>query len=654
MSSTTKQPSIGEVRTRRARKLGMLSVAGVAGIVLALRWAVRKTWRRAFPLYWVGAELGLVWLSGPLGIPAGTVGLAALIALITAVVWPARSRLVRAWRAAIVLVLGAFAVASVAAGGPAALTAHPFLTGFLPLLAAMALGWPWWHHLRSDQPVLPEPEPELQAAPRNEIDPLTAHWMRRWDHEVVASGVCAGTQVLRAIEPRAGVTDLILKLIPGRGVTPASLMKKGGEVEVALELDENTVGFSSTGKAARIRCSLTQRSYIAGGVPWTGPTMRDGQCVILTYVDGTPGLWTFMPPGFGVKGGLVVGTTGSGKSRALGVLIANLLHDGWMVAIGDSQNGQSLPAWKTKTDYHAGPAAVILLIARFHAEIMYRSKKLADAGVEVFDENDPRVRKLGFKKMMGVIDECQLVLIRNTPVVPLAEQAAETMRKTGCGLIFATQIPQNGSLGGSIRLRDALVGGNTLVLRLSNRGSGSTILPDDFVGDPFAIPDMDAQGVPTAGMGYLRSSKKVGMIGRTAKLDEAAAAAAAPHVPVVWNVEAVESITPVKTTTTAATGAGTDTTGNGGSSSLAKIAALFGGGKPAAQPAAPQSSPEWVISCLRAGPASAQALLDRPDVPVGKSQLYALLKTMHERGQIVRPAEANGAYTLPAPVSAGR
>ncbi len=633
----------GEIRAQRAARLGSLVAAGIAGIALMVRWVIRKSWRRLFPLYWVSAELGLVWLSGPLGVTAATVGVAALIAVVTAGLWSARTWVVRGWRATIAAVLGAFAFATVAAG-PGAVHTHPVFTVFAPLAAGMLLGWPWWHHQARPTPVQII---ETPSVPVREVDQLTEHWAQRWDTDVVGVGVCAGTRVIRATQPRDGVTDLILQLIAGRGVTPAALIKRGAEVEVALELDENTVGFSSTGKAARVRCSLAQRSYIAGGVAWSGPSMREGRCQIITFVDGTAGLWTFMPRGFGVKGGLVVGTTGSGKSRALGVLIANLLCDGWMVAIGDSQHGQSLPAWKKKTDYHAGPDAVSLLIARFHAEIMYRSKALAAVGVEVFDENDPRVIALGFTKMMGIIDECQLVLIRNTPIVALAEQAVETMRKTGCGLIFATQIPQNGSLGGSIRIRDALVGGNTLILRLSNRGSGATILPDDFVGDPFAIPDMDANGEPTAGMGYLRSGSKVGMIGRTAKLDERAAADAAPSVEVVWHVDPVESLTTIKTNH--ATGS---TTGGAGGS-LAKIAALFGTGKPTA-PAVAQSSPEWVISCLRAGPASAQALLDRPDCPVGKSQLYALLKTMQARAQIVRPTESNGAYTLPTAISAGR
>jgi hypothetical protein len=638
-------PTVNAQRAHRARKLGMLFAALLAGVVLAIRWLVRKTWRRLLPLYWIGAELGIVWVSRPMGITARTVAVAVVALLVTAAAWPARSRLVRLWRAAIVAVLGTFAVATTAAGGPAALSVHPTLTVFLPTLAGIVLGWPWWHHLRQAaapaelEPILPEPVGP--AAPV--VDELTARWIHRWDQEVVGEGVCGGTRVLQAEVPRDGVVQLTLKLSAGQGMKVAAIMKKGPEVETALELDEGAVGFQSTGKASRVRCVLVERSYVAAGVPWTGPTYRNGRCMILTYVDGSAGGWTFMPPGFGVKGGLVVGSSGSGKSRALGVLIANLLEAGWMVPVGDSQNGQSLPAWKGKTEYHAGVEAVILLIRRLHAEIMYRSARLAEVGVEVFDENDPRVQALGFKKMMAVIDECQLVLVRGTPIVVLAEQAAETMRKTGVGIIYATQLPQMGSLGGSIRLRDALVAGNTLVLRLSNRGSSSSILPDDFVGDPFAIKSEDEEGRPTAGMGYLRNSSKVGMIGRVPKLDEIAAAAAAPTVEVSWLVDAIAPGTPFKPAKDG-DAAGDKAAASGGAGN--KLREMFGlGRKPAQEAAEAVSSADWVLACLRRGPASAQALLDRPDCPVKQAQLYALLKTLSEdRGLIVR--SPNGAFAI--------
>lgn len=642
--------TVNTERAARARKLGMLLVAAVAGIVLLARWVVRKTWRRLLPCYWIAAELAIVWLSGPMGIPAGTVGLVAVIALVTAAVWPARSWAVRGWRAGIAAVMGTFAVATTAAGGPEALAAHPTLTIFGPTLAGIVLGWPWWQHLRRLTPAEAPHEMPFEVEPVMEpeapiVDELTAYWMRRWEQEVVGEGVCGGTRVLAAAVPREGVTEVTLKLAAGQGMKPSAIMKKGPEVETALELDEGAVGFQSTGKASRVRCVLVERSYVAAGVAWTGPTYRDGRCQILTYVDGSAGGWSFNPPGFGVKGGLVVGSSGSGKSRALGVLIANLLADGWMVAVGDSQNGQSLPAWKDKTDYHAGTEATILLLRRYHAEVMRRSLLLAEAGVEVFDERDPRVQALGLKKLMVVVDECQLVLIRSTPIVGLTQEAAETQRKTGAGLILATQLPQMGSLGGSIRLRDACVAGNTLVLRLSNRGSQSSILPDDFVGDPFAIQPEDEQGRPTAGMGYLRNTNKVGMIGRVAKLDEAAAAAAAPLIKVEWLVDAIAPGTPFTPAKAGATTGGDSSTGGGAGD---KLRNLFGLGRKqaeAAPEAQPATSADWVLACLRRGPASAQALLDRPDCPVKQAQLYALLKTLAEdRGVIVR--SPNGAYAI--------
>jgi hypothetical protein len=662
MSNISKKaPSVAEVRAQRARTLGMLAVAAVTGVVLALRWVIRKTWRRALPLYWVGAELGLVWLSGPLGIPAGTIGLAAAIILITAAVWPARSWPVRGWRAAIAAVFGAFAVASVSAGGADALAAHPFLMMFLPLAAAMVLGWPWWHHLRQTATATaPEPEiaPEQPAAPT--VDPLTAHWAARWDAEVTGVGVCTDTRVIGARQPREGVTELLLQLIPGRGVTADAIVKKGPEVEVCLDLNTSSVGFAGTGKASRVKCSLTHKSYVAGGVSWKGPVYRDGRAYILSYVDGSPGWWSANPDGFGVKGGLVVGSSGSGKTGALGVLIATFLDEGWMVAVGDCQNGQSLPAWRAKTEFHAGIDAVNLFIRRLHAEVMRRSELLAAAGVSVFDLNDPRVQKLGLKRLAAIIDEVQLVAVRGSKIVELLQEIAETMRKTGVALVLATQLPQMGSLGGSIRLRDALVAGNCLVLRASNRGSGPSILPDDFVGDPYNIKPEDEKGRPTAGMGYLRTTFKVGMIGRVPKLDETAAAAAAPRIDVVWQVGPVDPASPIvlasaTTTSTAGSTAVAGSTGSTADGSANKWRTILGvgRGKPAA-PAAPANSTEWIVACLRAGPASAQALLDRPDCPVGKSRLYDLLKDLTDRGVIVAPDRNNGPYRLPAAVGAGR
>ena len=396
------------------------------------------------------------------------------------------------------------------AAGPDTLATHPTAAVFAPALAAAVLGWPWWHHLRHRRVPQPQPQP---------LADITERWTGRWQREVVEQGVCTGTTLVKAVEPRPGVTEAVIRLAPG--TKPKAILGTGPDIEVALDLDEGAVGWRRTGKAAKISLIIVERSYIADGVPWTGPTYRDGRCQLVTFTDGTPGHWVFYRRGFGTLNGLVVGSTGAGKSRALGVLITNLLDAGWMVIVGDPQNGQSLPAWREAAgEYHQGPEAVRLLLRRLYAEVMHRSEMLSAVGVEVFDENDPRVQKLGLKKLAAIIDECQMVLLANDKdLIALVEDLVAIDRKTGVGLIFATQIPQMKSLGGSIRIRDALVAGNAFIMRLSNRGSGTTVLPDDFVGDPFALPK-EINGKTTAGMGYLRDAPQLGMLSRVAMLDE--------------------------------------------------------------------------------------------------------------------------------------
>ncbi|QKW17617.1 type IV secretory system conjugative DNA transfer family protein [Verrucosispora sp. NA02020] len=640
--------TVSEVRADRMAALGRVLTALLAAVAYGVSWLVRRSWRRLLPLYWIAAELAVAWLAGPLGLSWQTVALLTLAIAATAAGWQARSRAVRMWRAAIAVVLGTVAVATVAAGGPAAMAAHPTATIFLPTLFGVLLGWPWWHHLRTRPPQdEPMPAPVAAGVPTTVVDPLTDQWSRRWRTEVIGEGVCAGTTLVKATEPRPGVTEALIRLAPK--TKPGPLFKSGPDVEVALDLDEGAVGWRSTGKTAWLRVVIVERSYIGDGVPWHGPTYEGGRCEIARFTDGSPGQWVLSRPNFGVLGGLVVGSSGSGKTRALGALNANLLEGGFQVVVGDPQNGQSLPAWRDAVEYHAGVEATSLLLRRFHAEVMRRSALLADAGVDTYDENDPRVKALGLGKLMVVVDECQLVLIPNTPLVPLVEQAAETMRKTGAGLVLATQLPQMRSLGGSVRLRDALVAGNALVLRLSNRGSGTTILPDDFVGDPFAI-EREIDGKSTAGMGYLRHSNRVGMLCRVPHLDEVAAAAASPRVPVRWNVEPIDPNTPIKAPRTSTSTANSPAAA--GASTGDKLRAAFGIGRKTTtavvEQSAPQTSAEWVLACLRRGPASAQALLDRPDCPVNQAQLYALLNRLKDAERIVAPAQRGGPWTVSA------
>jgi hypothetical protein len=625
-----------EIRAARAAGLRSALAACVVGAVLTLCWVLGKTWRRLLPAYWAGAALAVAGIAALAHLRWTLVALVVALTVTAVGGLPARSLPVRLYRITVTGVLGLFAVATTAAG-PDTLTEHATLAVFGPCLAAAVLGWPWWHQLRRRPP---QRQPQAEPMPD-----LTDYWAGRWHCEVVEQGVCTGTRLVKAVEPRPGVTEAVIRLSPG--TKPKAILGTGPDIEVALDLDEGAVGWRRTGKAAKISLTLVERSYIADGVAWTGPTYRDGRCQLTTFTDGTAGHWTFIRPGFGTLNGLVVGSTGAGKSRALGVLLTNLLDAGWMVAVGDPQNGMSLPAWRDAAgEYHQGVDPVKLLIRRLHAEVMRRSEMLSAVGVEVFDENDPRVQALGLKKLAAVIDECQMVLLANDKeFIVLVEEVVAIDRKTGVSIIFATQIPQMKSLGGSIRIRDAVVAGNCFIMRLSNRGSGTTVLPDDFVGDPFALPK-EINGKTTAGMGYLRDAPQLGMLSRVPMLDEAAAAASARRTAVQWQVPPIDPTTPLPKIATAG-----DTTTSGAGGAVGRLRAAFGiGGTSAAAitvaPAQPASTPEWVLACLRRAPASAQALLDRPDCPVKQPQLYAVLDRLAAGGRITKPAQRGGPYTL--------
>lgn len=633
----------------RADRTGMLLRAPFM-LFLGIAWAVKRSRRRVLPAYWAAAELAVAWLAPRTGLSGATTALLVALVCVAAALWPARTWLVRIWRMTIAEVLGLFAFLT-AENGTHAMSAHPTLTVFGPCLATAVLGWPWWYHLGRSTP-----EPEPPAAPVDEN--LTISWSQRWQNDVVAQGVCAGTRLVSASTPRAGVTDAIVRLSPG--AKRGQIIRSGADVEVALDLDLGAIGWRATAKAAKLQLTIVERSYIARVLPYPGPTYRAGRFNLTTFADGTIGEWVASRPRFGVLNGLVVGSVGAGKTGVLSVLADNLLHNGWMVLIGDPQNGQSLPDWKdTASEYHDSPAAVEALIYRFHAEVMRRSQMLAGAGMGYYDVDDPRVQKLGLRPLMLIIDECHLVLRpENKKLTRVIEEAASLDRKTGCGIVLATQISQMNSLAGSIKLRDAVVSGNCWAGRLSNRGTSTGILPDSFVGDPFAIePEID--GKTTAGMGYLRNAPQIGMLSRVPFLQQEAVAAACPHVPMVWQVGPVDPATATaNATTSSATARPAVTSGGEDGESLADKIRMAFGGKPrhlsvAASPAAPapaapssMSTPQWVLACLRAAPASAQALLDRPDCPVKQPRLYEVLGQLSGDGRINPPAQRGGPYTL--------
>jgi hypothetical protein len=274
--STPERPSDAEVRAARLAALGNALAAAAVGVLIGAWWVLRTTWPRLVPVYWAAAELAAVVIADWLGVRWTAVALAAAIVTAIAGAWTSRSFPVRLYRLAVTAVFGLFAAATVAAG-PGALASHPTWTVFGPSLAAALLGWPWWHHLRYRTVDTPD------ATDGEQLKDLTDEWKARWRDEVVEHGVCAGTQVIKAVSPRPGVTEAVIRLSPG--VRKRELMKKGPDVEVALDLADGAVGWRSTGRAAKVRVVIVEVSYIHDGVPWTGTTYNEGYATPLAGVN---------------------------------------------------------------------------------------------------------------------------------------------------------------------------------------------------------------------------------------------------------------------------------------------------------------------------------------------------------------------------------
>jgi hypothetical protein len=320
-----------------------------------------------------------------------------------------------------------------------------------------------------------------------------------------------------------------------------------------------------------------------------------------------------------------------------------MLHGGAMVAVGDPQQGQSLPGWRHVVGrYENTPDGVCRLLAHLDAEVTARSLLLAQHGVDHYDPDNPVIMSLGLKPLAAVIDEIQIVLANRTPQGKQATRHASNIanlgRKTGISLILATQLPQIPSLGYCFELRDALVAGNCLVLRVSNKGSGETVLPADFPGDPFSIPaEIEIDGVmkPTAGWCYSRGSGREGMRARVLLVNEDRVFREAPRVPVEWL--APDPANARKTSGGSTAGPG-DAGGAGDvDAEFTKMINMFGSGVPDRKENDPSGgAKKWVIVQLRAAPQSAKSLLSRSDCPVSKTQLYRHLKDLEGKDLICK------------------
>jgi Helicase HerA, central domain len=250
---------------------------------------------------------------------------------------------------------------------------------------------------------------------------------------------------------------------------------------------------------------MTVREWAGGGIDPLA-----GTAVIGRYADGADTHVKFYTPRYGTRHALVSGTTGSGKSELLNLLIfIALATTGWFVPVVlDPQEGQSLPFWRDRCLYAAGVDECHRMLRGLHAGMLGRSRYLsglrweddgiAMRGMPFFDYELTRL-----PMPLIVFDEAHMALKGSTrgerEIVENTVEIGRLGRKTGTGLWLATHIPGLTDLGGEQALRDMLRGGNVVSMRTANRVGGPMLGLDK---DPSEIPKFFADGRETYGLGY--------------------------------------------------------------------------------------------------------------------------------------------------------
>jgi len=255
---------------------------------------------------------------------------------------------------------------------------------------------------------------------------------------------------------------------------------------------------------SKLRLMLFKRNPLTDPVLWPGP----GAPGTYKHPAGmTPtGKWAHHPlilANWGAVHELIVGSTGSGKSRTARSRLAMARHTynkrghactaTWLL---DPHQGSSYSGWRDRVDVVAySDEEILVALAAAVAEKKRRMKILSASGREVLrpTPDTPHIRI--------VIDEFPAFIARCPQAAGFVAELVAEGRKVLIGLTVLTQYPTADKLGGDMSIRDGLLTTAT-VHRTGNQFTGMIVANGKQIGDPGALPLVWADGSSAAGVAY--------------------------------------------------------------------------------------------------------------------------------------------------------
>ena len=321
------------------------------------------------------------------------------------------------------------ASAALAAGGwlAAATAAGPF-TPPLPqalILGGLVLSVPWWAHRRRRAKV--RVERKLTAWP-----------------EIAQSVGLPGSQVMSAVVDLWGWR---CRIRLARGQTITDVIAKIPGLESALGTFRGAIRVYPTPDDLANRCELRvlEIDPHAGAIPWPGPSINSIRepVELGPFEDAAPCRVIFLR-----RHGLFGGSTGSGKSGGLNVLLGNLVACPDVVIWGiDLKKGMELQPWAScMARLATTPEQARALLADAVAILEARAAQLAAEGRRTWEPSPDA------PALVIIIDEYAELADDAAEAMGYADSVARLGRAVAVTLIAATQRPTQKAMGqGAVR-----------------------------------------------------------------------------------------------------------------------------------------------------------------------------------------------------------